>query len=157
MNEYIIYTDGSFSNTKKTGKIGAYAFVVLDMHTKEKIIEHSGACSNTDSNRMEMLAVITALEGLTRRSRVLVISDSQYLVTGATVRLRHWIINDWKVKGKKNSQIKNEDLWRRIHSLNSNHELIWKWIKGHNGDCWNEYVDSLATETRLNHDAFLCG
>ncbi len=104
----------------------------------------SGGEPVTTNNRMEMLAAINALEALKRPSKVRMVTDSQYLMKGIT----QWIHN-WKKRGWINSQkqpVKNADLWKRLDSLTSKHDVEWSWVRGHNNHVENELVDSLARQ-----------
>ena len=128
----IIYTDGSCNNV--TTKIGGYGAVI---ETDKGIKELNGHATATTSQRMELQAAISALESLTACHRVILYSDSTYVVKGMT-----WWLKQWK---KKNYQgVKNPDLWQQLDILNQRHEILWQWVKGHSGIEGNERADKLA-------------
>ncbi|MBF0559518.1 MAG: ribonuclease HI [Nitrospirae bacterium] len=131
-----IYADGACSGNPGVGGFGA----VLRWGTKE--MELSGSEEMTTNNRMEMLAIITALESLKKPCRVRVITDSNYVVKGMTNWLAKWMKNNWKNSEKKD--VLNKDLWVRLINASHIHEMEWEWIKGHNGHIENERCDLLA-------------
>lgn len=133
-----IFTDGACSGNPGPGGWAA----LLRYKGVEKQL--SGGEPVTTNNRMEMLAAINALEALKRPSKVRMVTDSQYLMKGIT----QWIHN-WKKRGWINSQkqpVKNADLWKRLDSLTSKHDVEWSWVRGHNNHVENELVDSLARQ-----------
>lgn len=131
-----IFSDGACSGNPGVGGYG----VVLRSDRKEK--ELSGCDPVTTNNRMELTAVINALEALKRPCRVKVVTDSNYVVQGITSWIFRWLKNNWKNAQKK--QVINRDLWERLLSLSSLHEIKWKWIKGHDGHPENERCDKIA-------------
>jgi len=96
----------------------------------------------TTNNRMELLAVIEALQSLTEPTTARVYTDSQYVQKGISEWIHSWKQRGWKTAGKE--PVKNEDLWRRLDNLASGHKLEWHWVRGHNGHPENERVDALA-------------
>nr|VFK30898.1 MAG: ribonuclease HI [Candidatus Kentron sp. MB]VFK75747.1 MAG: ribonuclease HI [Candidatus Kentron sp. MB] len=143
MNDLVeIFTDGACSGNPGPGGWG----VLLRYQGKEKTL--SGAEQQTTNNRMELMAAIAGLEALKRRCKVRLTTDSQYLQNGIT----RWI-SGWKRKGWKtgdNSPVKNQDLWRRLDTLSSYHEISWAWVRGHSGHAENERVDTLARKAIEN-------
>lgn len=133
-----IYTDGACSGNPGVGGFGA----ILRSGEKEK--EISGCDEMTTNNRMELLAVISALEAMKKPCRITVTTDSNYVVKGMTEWIQSWIRNKWKTSQKKD--VLNRDLWERLLKASSQHEVKWKWIKGHNGHPENERCDELARE-----------
>ena len=136
MTEVVIYTDGACSGNPGPGGWGA----VLRWNGTEKDL-HGGELQTTN-NRMELMAAISALEGLTRPSRVELHTDSKYLLDGITKWITGWQRNGWRTAAKK--PVKNEDLWRRLVTAMDRHEITWVWVKGHAGDEGNERADELA-------------
>ena len=131
-----IYTDGACSGNPGPGGWGA-----ILIHKKQRKEIFGGEADSTN-NRMELTAAIRALEALKRRSDVDLYSDSRYVLDGIT----HWI-HGWKTKGWRTASkkpVKNEDLWRRLDEMNSNHTVRWHWVKGHDGHPENERADALA-------------
>ena len=136
LSEVVIYTDGACRNNPGPGGWGC---VLL---AGDYIKELCGGELDTTNNRMELLATIKALEGLKRKCRVVLYTDSVYVQKGIT----QWIFA-WKKNGWKNSQKKpvvNADLWQRLDDVSAQHHIDWQWIKGHAGHKWNERADELA-------------
>lgn len=132
-----IYTDGACSGNPGPGGWGA--LLMWNSHEKEL----SGGEADTTNNRMEMMAVIKGLGALKKDdSAVTIYTDSKYVLQGATEWLEGWKARGWKSASKK--PIKNQDLWERIDSLIGQHSVEFIWVKGHNGDEFNERVDKLA-------------
>lgn len=130
-----IYTDGS--SRGNPGKGGYGAVLISGKHRKEI----SQGYRQTTNNRMELLAVIVALEAIkVKNSDVIVTSDSKYVVDSVE---KKWIYG-WIKKNFKD--VKNPDLWKRFLEVYSNHNLKFKWIKGHNNHPENERCDFLATQ-----------
>ena len=133
-----IYADGACS-----GNPGMGGFAALVLYG-EKQLELSGFEKLTTNNRMELMAVITALEALKRPCNVSITTDSNYIVKGMTEWVTGWLRNNWKNSQKK--EVLNRDLWERLLTAAADHAIEWKWIKGHNGHCENERCDLLARE-----------
>lgn len=134
-NQLVIYTDGSSRGNPGRGGYGA----ILMWGEKRK--ELSGGYRMTTNNRMELLAVIVALETLTRRNiPVTIYTDSQYIVNSVTKKwLDTWIKTDFK-GGKK-----NKDLWTRFYKLSKEFMITFKWVRGHADNPFNNRCDELAT------------
>ncbi len=131
-----IFTDGACSGNPGPGGWGA----VMRFQGAEK--ELSGGEAATTNNRMELMAAIAALEALKRPSRVALTTDSTYLRDGITRWIHAWKRRNWKTADKK--PVKNEDLWRRLETALSPHEVTWHWVRGHAGHPENERADRLA-------------
>jgi ribonuclease HI len=134
-NGLIIYTDGSSRGNPGPGGYGA----ILKWGSTEK--ELSQGYRKTTNNRMELLAVIAALEALTKEGvHITIYSDSQYVVKAVEQGwLRNWIATDFK-GGKK-----NRDLWLRFFALSKKHHIKFVWVKGHANNPFNNRCDILAT------------
>ena len=132
----VIYTDGACSGNPGPGGWGA--LLLWNGHEKEL----SGGEEETTNNRMEMMAVIKALEALKKPSTLDLYTDSKYVLQGATEWLEGWKAKGWKSANKK--PVKNQDLWQQIDSLIQMHSVTFHWVKGHAGDENNERVDKLA-------------
>ena len=132
----IIYTDGACKGNPGVGGWGA----ILKYKDKNKKIY--GYDGNTTNNRMELTSAIKALDVLKEKSKVVLYTDSKYVMNGITIWIDNWKKNNWKTSNKK--EVKNIDLWKLVDRLNSFHEVEWKWIKGHSGDIGNEMADELA-------------
>ncbi|GFE60052.1 ribonuclease HI [Geobacter sp. AOG2] len=133
-----IFCDGACSGNPGPGGYGA----ILRCQGRTK--EISGGEAATTNNRMELTAAIAALRQLTRPCRVVLTTDSQYLVKGMT----EWI-GGWQRKGWQNSKkepVVNRDLWETLLELARQHAIEWKWVRGHDGHCENERCDTLARE-----------
>lgn len=131
-----IFTDGACSGNPGPGGWG----IVLRYGEVEK--EIYGSDPSTTNNRMELTAVIRALEALKRPSAVRIWSDSQYVVMGARDSLPTWRSNGWLTKSKK--PVKNIDLWEKLDELARQHTIEWEWVRGHDGHIDNERADRLA-------------
>jgi ribonuclease HI len=131
-----IYTDGACSGNPGPGGWGA----ILQYKGHEK--ELSGGEPETTNNRMEMMAVIMALEALKKPSTVTLYTDSKYVQQGVQSWLAGWKARGWVSAAKK--PVKNQDLWERIDSLIQRHDVKFVWVKGHAGHELNERVDKLA-------------
>ena len=137
MKKVSIYTDGACSGNPGPGGYGA----VLVYGTVEK--EISGGEGNTTNNRMEMLAVISALEALREPCEVKITSDSRYVVDAIEKGwLENWQKRGWRKADK--SPVLNVDLWQRLVLLLEKHCVGFCWIKGHAGHPYNERCDALA-------------
>ena len=104
----------------------------------------------TTNNRMEMLAAIVALESLTRECEVNLTTDSQYVKQGIESWITNWKKRGWLTSAKK--PVKNVDLWKRLDKACSEHNVTWKWVKGHSGNKYNEIVDDLARDAAGSKD-----
>lgn len=135
-DKIIIYTDGACSGNPGPGGWGA----LLRWNGHEK--ELSGGEAETTNNRMEMMAVIKALEAVKVKKPVHLYTDSKYVMDGVNQWLAGWKARGWKTAAKK--PVKNQDLWEQIDSAISAHHVTFFWVKGHSGDPDNERVDSLA-------------
>ena len=131
-----IYTDGACKGNPGTGGWGAL------LENGGKTLEIYGGEPNTTNNRMELTAVIRALEALKRRCRVRVHTDSQYVQLGISTWIHQWKKRAWRTADKK--PVKNEDLWKRLDELAAGHEIEWIWVRGHSGHAGNERADELA-------------
>lgn len=131
-----IYTDGACKGNPGVGGWGA----ILESGGKTR--ELCGGEKLTTNNRMELTAVIRALEALKRRTRVRVHTDSQYVQQGISNWIHAWKKRGWRTADKK--PVKNEDLWRRLDELAQLHEVEWLWVRGHAGHEGNERADVLA-------------
>ncbi len=132
-----IYTDGACSGNPGPGGWG----VVMRWNGHEK--ELSGHDDETTNNRMELTAVIKALEALKRPSTVEVHTDSKYVQQGVNEWLAGWKARGWKTAAKK--PVKNQDLWQALDAAMKDHDITFYWVKGHAGHPENERADSLAT------------
>lgn len=131
-----IYTDGACSGNPGPGGWGA----IMRWNGHEK--ELSGGEKDTTNNRMEMMAVIKALEALTKSSQAKLYTDSTYVQKGVTEWMTGWKARGWKGANKK--PIKNQDLWLRIDVLVQDHNVEFHWVRGHDGHPDNERADELA-------------
>lgn len=137
MKHVEIYTDGACSGNPGAGGYGA----IIVYKGKEKVL--SGGQPQTTNNRMELTAVIAALEALKEPCEVTLSSDSKYVVDGIT---KGWA-KSWKARGWKKADKKpalNADLWDRLLGLTAVHKVEFVWIKGHDGHPYNERCDRLA-------------
>ena len=131
-----VFTDGACKGNPGPGGWGAW----LRYGEREK--ELFGGETQTTNNRMELTAVIRALEALKRPSRVRIHTDSRYVKNGITEWIHDWKKRGWRTADRK--PVKNEDLWRQLDGLASRHQVKWVWVKGHSGHDGNERADALA-------------
>lgn len=131
-----IYADGACKGNPGPGGWGAW--LRYGKHEKELF----GGELETTNNRMELTAVIRALEQLKRPSRVRLCTDSQYVQKGISEWIHGWKARGWKTASKE--PVKNADLWRMLDEVSSKHEVEWLWVKGHAGHEGNERADELA-------------
>ena len=133
-----IFCDGACSGNPGPGGYGAL------LRYGGRVKELSGGASDTTNNRMEMTAALEALRLLTRPCRVLITTDSQYLVKGMTEWIFGWQKNGWR--NSKKEPVLNKDLWELLLELSKGHSVKWHWVKGHAGHPENERCDQLARE-----------
>jgi ribonuclease HI len=131
-----IYTDGACKGNPGAGGWG----VLLQYDGRKR--ELYGGEAHTTNNRMELTAVIRALEALKRRCKVRLHTDSQYVQLGISVWIHNWKKRGWRTADNK--PVKNDDLWRRLDVLATRHDIDWVWVRGHAGNDGNEQADALA-------------
>jgi ribonuclease HI len=145
MKQVTVFTDGACKGNPGPGGWG----VLLTFGDVEK--ELFGGELETTNNRMELMAVIMALEALKKPCKVHLYADSQYVLKGINEWLAGWKAKGWKTAAKK--PVKNVDLWKRLDGLvtSAGHEIEWTWVKGHNGHPGNERADQLANRGASQH------
>jgi len=131
-----IFTDGACSGNPGPGGWGA----ILRWGDEER--ELWGGAPDTTNNRMELMAAIMALESLKRPVPAILHTDSTYVKDGITKWIHNWKTRGWKTAAKK--PVKNVDLWQRLDTALGDHEIEWRWVKGHAGHPENERADELA-------------
>ena len=141
--KYTIYTDGACSGNPGPGGWGA---VIFDKDKTQKNI--SGKEENTTNNRMELMAPIMALKKIKINSEAIIYTDSTYVKNGITNWIKKWEKNGWKNANKK--PVKNKDLWLKLNDLCQKNHIVWKWIKGHSNNKYNNLADELATQAINN-------
>ena len=143
MDKIVIYTDGGCRGNPGIGGWGVW----LRYGDHDKKLK--GAERDTTNNQMELMAAIKALEAIKSSSIAIELyTDSKYVMTG----INEWIVN-WKAKGWKTANkksVKNVALWKRLDVLNRQHNVEWRWVKGHSGDSGNEMADTLANQAMDN-------
>lgn len=132
------FTDGACRGNPGPGGWG----VLLRFNDHEKRL--CGGEKETTNNRMELMAVIQALESLNRDCKVKLTSDSQYVLKGINEWMENWKKRGWKTAAKK--PVKNVDLWQRLDKAREDHNIEWVWVKGHSGHIENEIADELANQ-----------
>ncbi|HHI94727.1 MAG TPA: ribonuclease HI [Gammaproteobacteria bacterium] len=131
-----IFSDGACRGNPGPGGWG----VVLRFNGNEK--ELYGGEAETTNNRMELMAAISGLESLKKPCKVVLMTDSQYVMKGATEWMAGWKRKGWMTAAKK--PVKNVDLWQRLESALKPHDVKWCWVRGHTGHPENERADALA-------------
>ncbi|ANX02898.1 ribonuclease HI [Immundisolibacter cernigliae] len=131
-----IFADGACRGNPGPGGWGA----LLRYGEQER--ELWGGEAHTTNNRMELTAVIRALEVLQRPSRLHIVTDSQYVLHGITQWLAGWKRRGWRTADGK--PVKNQELWERLDELLAPHQAEWTWVRGHTGHPENERADALA-------------
>jgi ribonuclease HI len=132
----IAYTDGACKGNPGPGGWGVW------MKFGEHEREIFGGERDTTNNRMELTAVIKALENLTRPCWVQLYLDSQYVRQGMTEWLPGWKRKNWRTADGK--PVKNSELWKQLEAAAARHDVDWIWVKGHSGNMGNEKADALA-------------
>lgn len=136
-----IATDGACKGNPGPGGWGA----VIRAGGHEK--ELSGGDPMTTNNRMELTAVIEALNALKRPCAVMLSTDSRYVMDGLTKWIHGWRKNGWKTAAKK--PVKNAELWQALVEATARHRITWEWVKGHAGHPDNERADRLASDAAI--------
>jgi ribonuclease HI len=130
-----IYTDGACKGNPGDGGWGA---LITDGLENKEIY---GGEKNTTNNRMELMAVIMALESIEKKQKITIFTDSTYVQKGISEWIVNWKRNGWKSSNKQ--PVKNQDLWMRLDGSNSS-LITWEWVKGHSGHIENDRADYLA-------------
>jgi len=133
-----IFTDGACRGNPGPGGWGA--LLRYGEHEKELY----GGEAHTTNNRMELMAVIQALEALTRQSDIVLTVDSRYVQDGVERWMLRWKRNGWMTKQR--TPVKNQDLWERLDRALAGHRVQWRWVRGHSGHSENERADRLANQ-----------
>ena len=140
-----IYTDGACAGNPGPG---GWAAIIIQKNKVEKLF---GGEKMTTNNRMELMAVIKALEYYNLKideqldfKHIKIFTDSTYVKEGITVWVNKWKKNNWKTSNKKD--VKNKDLWEKLLKLTVSKKIDWIWVKGHSGDPMNDMADGLAKE-----------
>ncbi len=133
-----VFADGACKGNPGPGGWGV--LIRMGQHSKELF----GGEIMTTNNRMELTAVIRALEALKRSCQLKIYTDSVYVQKGMTEWIVGWKARGWRTSDKK--PVKNDDLWQQLDELAQAHEIEWIWVKGHAGHEGNERADALANE-----------
>ena len=136
--DYTIYTDGACLGNPGPG---GWAAIIINNKLNKKEIRVGSEASSTN-NRMELTAVIEALNVIPSGKSSIIYTDSKYVINGIESWIKKWKTNNWMGSNKK--QVKNKRLWIQLDIATSNGEVRWEWVKGHSGDQYNEEVDKLA-------------
>jgi len=140
MSKVVAFTDGG---CRGNPGVGAWAFLLVDTTTR-KALEAAGGEKLTTNNRMELGAVIAALEAVKKLdTQILVVSDSKYVIGCCTQWMAGWKKNGWKRKG---DPLKNLDLIQKLDELLAGRAIEFRWVAGHSGHAGNEHVDRLGNE-----------
>ena len=137
--EITIYTDGACSGNPGIGGWGA---VILNHEDKPILLK--GGLQNTTNNQMELMAAIESLKYFKKPKKILIFTDSKYVMNGIETWIKNWKKNGWKTASKK--PVKNRDLWEKLDKEIERHKINWQWVKGHAGNINNEKADFLARQ-----------
>lgn len=137
MDKYIIYCDGACSGNPGPGGWGS---IVLDK--KLNVKELAGRAASTTNNRMELTAALEALCTLPDNEKVIVLTDSVYVIRGITEWIFGWKKRGWKTA--ENVDVLNKDLWEKLFQQKQRLDIEWRYVRGHQGTAGNERVDELA-------------
>lgn len=144
MVEVALYTDGSF----RRPRYGSYAFVQVNPDTEEKVLEGCGPVWGTTNNRMEIYAIFKGLEAIEEPSDVTVYTDSQYARDALTIWYHGWVKKNWV--NMFGEPVKNQDVIKQARAEMERHKSVRIcWVRGHNGNTFNEHCDVLAQEVTL--------
>lgn len=140
-----IYTDGAARGNPGRAGWGA---VIMFHHDKLKVIEIGGRTKHATNNQMELTSAIEGLKYLKKKMSKIpfdieIFADSKYVILGATEWIHGWIKNNWRNSAKK--PVLNQELWEELHTLTEEFKPKWHYVKGHNGDKWNDRADEIAT------------
>ena len=140
----VVYTDGSCRHNGCGGWAWAY-------HDKDgHIIHGKGRTADTTNNRMELTAIVEAMEHFSTPTNLTIVSDSQYCVKGSQSWMYKWETNNWK-RSVHGNPVKNPELWKRVMELTRFHDSVsFLWVRGHNGDPMNEFCDRIASDESQN-------
>lgn len=138
MKSVEIFTDGACRGNPGPGGWG----VLMRYGAEERSL--FGGEKETTNNRMELTAVIEGLAALTQPCRVVLTSDSTYVLKGIQEWMPNWKKRGWKTASKK--PVKNVDLWQKLDRVIGEHKIDWRWVKGHSGHRENEIADQLANQ-----------
>lgn len=141
MKKVEIFTDGACKGNPGPGGWGA--ILRLGHHEREL----SGSEARTTNNRMEISAVIRALQALKEPCHVLLHTDSRYVIDGITKWIYGWQKNGWRTAARK--PVLNAELWQELLVATRPHRIEWIWVKGHDGHPENERADKLASDAAL--------
>lgn len=141
MQKITMYCDGACLGNPGPGGYAALLMLNADL-TKERVV--SGFEFSTTNNRMELRAAIEGLKALKRSCMVTIFCDSQYVIKGMTEWMPNWLSSGFKNAKKK--AIANGDLWQELLLASENHNVSWRWVRGHSGNELNERVDEIAKE-----------
>lgn len=136
MKRVEIFTDGACKGNPGPGGWGA----LLRYKSQEK--ELCGGEHETTNNRMELMGAIEGLAALIEPCQVVLTTDSQYVRKGISQWIFNWKKNGWRTASKQ--PVKNADLWKRLDQMTQQHQVDWRWVKGHSGHRENEIADQLA-------------
>ena len=136
MKTVIIYTDGACRGNPGPGGWG----VLIEYGELSKQLY--GGDVSTTNNKMELTAAIMALKEIKEPCKIILYTDSKYVLQGIEEWIHNWKKRGWRGANKK--PVKNIELWKELDELRDEHNIKWNWVKGHSGDPGNETADMLA-------------
>jgi len=135
---FLLFTDGACLGNPGPG---GWAYILRDSSGNEVVC--SGGDNETTNQKMEVTAVLRALESLKEPSAIEIHADSQYVTKGLMEWMDGWIAKGWKNAAKK--PVANQDLWKPLAKMREKHEITTNWVKGHAGHAENERCDTIAS------------
>lgn len=145
-NNIVFYTDGACSQNNKLFKSPG-AFGVMAYENNQLVLTYSEFHEPTTSNRMELLGVLWVIKNF-NLLKLIIYSDSQYVVNGFNIWRHNWVKKNWKTAS--NQEVLNLDIWLDLHEFSKGKNIQLEWIKGHNNNYYNDLVDNLAKKTILS-------
>lgn len=150
--EFLIYTDGACR--VHSSKLGAWGYVIIDPVNDSIIVEDFGVVeSETTSPMMELMAVLKSIGGAINnlpKGDVIIHSDSEVVIKGATEWLPNWKSRNWRRPNGKS--VKNKGLWKALDNMTEMFDVNFKWVKGHNGEKWNEHAHNLCEKALQKYE-----
>lgn len=144
------YTDGASKGNGSKNAKGGWGVYYRALNNGKEVKSKGifGGKKGATNNQMELQACIECLKNLSKKTKITIYTDSQYVKNGITDWIVNWKNNNWRTSSNKD--IKNVELWIELDKLNNKHIVEWKWVKGHSNNRFNDVADALATKGANN-------